>query len=442
MFIPEEANCKEGSALWNPATHTGLTASSSPESCRSCHGKIYDQWKESFHAKATTSPAFRGMATLFNFSAGPEDARECLNCHATDVQLSGDYEARWQAIMNDKPDTPGVTCTACHAIRDVDKDNHDLLVPVTMETVKAPFHNVERSTLFKKEVICSGCHDYNNSHAVQGDWERGAVCCNTNRDFRKTKMAKEGVSCQTCHMAPGLDKNPNAWKEALALRTGLKERLLRLVNLDRYWEKSEYLGHRFPGSHDADIVRSSVDAKLTLSSDKERITLKATLKATLKNLTGHSIPNGCPPRSRIFLHLWLEDEDGFEIDGKQVEYGINFKDKDGFEPAMVDKAVSRGFDHVLDAEKTGEVTASFDYPKDSTKITAKANLTYVYFVMPPPDAQNRMQQGLIHRIQAAATQKEKNFILNVEIPGRMAAMNRLVSAYKPVVIWHAEQKIK
>jgi len=416
--------------------HDGLTASSPPEACRSCHTTVYDKWKESFHAKATTSPAFRGMATLFNFGTGPQYARECLNCHATDVKLSGDYEARWQAIMDDKPDTPGVTCTACHAIRDVKKDNYDLLVPVTMKPVRTPFHNVERSPLFKKEVMCSGCHDYNNSHAVQGDWEQGVACCTTNRDFRKTKMAKEGVSCQTCHMAPGLDKNPDAWKTALNSRSSLKERLFRLVNLDRYVEKAPFKGHRFPGSHDAGVLKSAVETTF----DVEKTDNSARLRVTIKNLTGHSIPNGCPPRARIFLRLWLEDEDGFEIDSHEVEYGINFKDINSFEPAMVDTAVSRGFDHVLGAEKTTEVEARLELPDDASPVTAKASLTYVYFVMPPPEAQNRMQQGIIKRIQAS-TPEQKDFILNTEIPGRMAAMNRLASAYPPVLMWHAEQTL-
>jgi len=419
------------------AAHRGLTASSPPESCRSCHHDIYEQWKKSFHAKSTTSPAFRGMATLFNFSVGPKYARECLNCHATDVKLSGDYNARWQAILTDKPNTRGVTCTACHAIRDVDKDNYNPLIPVKMRAVRMPFHNVERSPLFKKGVMCSSCHDYNNSHAVRGDWERGVPCCTTNRDFRKTKMAKKGVQCQTCHMAPGLDKNPKAWKKALDAVTGFKERLMNLVGLSRYVENKPMPSHLFPGSHDPNLLKSAVDAHLDVKVMNEG---KVALQVNLKNLTGHSIPNGCPPRTRMFLRLWLEDADGFEIDSHQVEYGLNFKDKNGFEPAMVDAAVARGFVHVLEAEKTGVVKSVFDIPHDGTPVTAKASLTYVYFVMPPSEAQNRMQQGLIRRIRAGS-QKEKDFILNIEIPGRMAAMNRLASAYPPVVMWHAERTL-
>ncbi|MCW8884041.1 MAG: cytochrome c family protein [Cellvibrionaceae bacterium] len=416
--------------------HAKLTVTSPPEACQGCHENIFDEWKDSFHAKATTSPAFRGMFTLFDFSTQGQSVPECLNCHATDTKLSGDYEGMRQAILADEPNTRGVTCTACHAMRAV-KDIPELLVPAQISPVKLPMHNVERSDLFKKEVMCSACHDYNNSHAAKGDWEKGVACCDTNRDFRKTEMAKQGVTCQTCHMAPGLEEDPSAWKKALTASTSLKDRLLRLVNLDRYAEKREWTGHRFPGSHDAEMVKTAVETDFRVQQSHDQIAIQV----SLKNLIGHSIPNGCPPRARMFLRIWMEDEDGFEIDSHEVEYGFNFKDKDGFEPAMVEAAVSRGFDHVLEAESTDLVEVEFPIPEDEVPVITKASLTYTYFVMPPADAQNRMQQGLIRRIKAG-TPEEKDFILNTEIPGRMAAMNRLASAYPPVLMWHAEQELE
>jgi len=416
-------------------THAGLVASNPPESCQSCHSEIYDQWKDSFHAKATTSPFFRGVATLFNFSVGPKYASECLNCHATDVKLTGDSQARWQAILDDKPDTPGITCTACHAINNV-KDAPDISVPVKMTAIKAPFHNVENSPMFKKEVSCSSCHDYNNSHALQGDWKKGPACCTTNRDFRKTEMAKKGVSCQTCHMAPGLDKDPKAWQKALSSQGSIKNTLLGLVNLDRYAENKVFRGHRFPGSHDAEFLKTAVKTSFEVQRKKNKVLIRV----DLENLTGHSIPNGCPPRSRIFLRIWLEDADGFEVDSQQEEYGFNFKDKDGFEPVMVPTAVGRGFDHVLEAEAIEKVKAEFTIPSEDGPFTVKASLIYNYFVVPPPEAQNRVQQSIIRRIQAS-TPAQKDYILNVEIPKRMEAMNLLTSTYPPVLMWRAEQRL-
>jgi hypothetical protein len=305
-----------------------------------------------------------------------------------------------------------------------------------MTAVKTPFHNIENSTLFRKEVMCSGCHDYNNSHAVQGDWEKGVACCNTNRDFRKTEMAKQGVSCRTCHMAPGLDKDPKAWQKALTSRGSIKNTLLRLVNLSRYAENRELRGHRFPGSHDTEVLKTALETDFSVKQENDKVRLRV----TVKNLTGHSIPNGCPPRARVFLRMWLEDADGFEVDSYQQEYGFNFKDKDGFEPVMVPTAVARGFDHVLKAEATEDVRAEFTLPTEDGPFTVKASLIYNYFVIPPPEAQNRIQQGIIKRIQAS-TPAQRDEILNVEIPRRMAAMNVLTSTFPPVLMWQAEQRL-
>lgn len=416
--------------------HQGLSSSSPPESCKGCHTQIYDEWRDSFHAKATTSPAFRGMFTIFDFSTQGKAPAECLNCHSTDSKYRQNHEELRQAILEDRPNTPGITCTACHGITQVE-DIPDLMVPVENQPVTLPAHNVEKGELFKKSVMCSSCHDYNNAHAVGGDWQKGVPCCDTNRDFRRTEMAKRGVTCQSCHMASGLSENPKAWKNELSEQTSFKSTLMRWLNLEQYVEKKKWKGHRFPGSHDAPMLKSAFDIQLESTRDGDTVIANI----AIKNLTGHSIPNGCPPRTRIFLKVWLEDSDGFELDGKQVEYGINFKDKNGNEPAMVDTAVSRGFDQVFEAEKTDHqrfVLSMSD--ADEGQVYLKGSMTYVHFVMPPSDAQNRMQQGLIKRIKAG-TESEKDFILNTEIPGRMAAMNRLASAYNPIVIWQFKANV-
>ena len=440
IVVPIIAASEESTSIATSSTsspHEGLAITSSPETCQSCHSEIYDQWKVSFHAKATTSPAFRGMFTIFDYNTGGGYAEECLNCHATDVKLTGAYEPLRDAILRDEPDTPGVTCTACHAIRNVE-DVPDLLVPAELEEIKAtPFHNVNRSELFKKEVFCSACHDYNNSHAADGQWELGIACCDVSRDFRDTKMAERGVTCQTCHMAPGLENDPNAWKSALGGQGNFKDRLLDLLNLGRYVENKLLPNHRFLGSHDPAFTRTAVIASLEV---QEKGSDEIVAQVSIENLTGHSMPNGCPPRARIFLRVWLEDDDGFEIAGRQVEYGFNFVDREGFEPAMVDAAVGRGFDHVLEAESIDRTEHAFALSDDESVAVVKASLTYVHFVMPPSEAQNRMQQGIIKRIEAASP-KEKEFILNTEIPGRMGAMNRLASAYPPIVMWSAQKEI-
>lgn len=134
------------------------------------------------------------------------------------------------------------------------------------------------------------------------------------------------------------------------------------------------------------------------------------------------------------LKFWAEDENGREIFSGDKEYGFDFKDKDGNSPAMEDAAVGRAFDYVLQPEKVTEEVFSFAPPPRSKKLQLKATLTYIFFVFPPPHMVDRMQKGIIKRIQEAPTQAEKDKMLNEEIPARMTSMNVLQSAYPPIVM--------
>lgn len=134
------------------------------------------------------------------------------------------------------------------------------------------------------------------------------------------------------------------------------------------------------------------------------------------------------------LRFWAQDELGNQIFSDTKEYGLNFVDPSGNEPAMVDNVAGRGFEEVLEAEKTRRESFVFSRPDTSQALELKATLTYIFFVLPPPEAQNLMQQGIIARIQAAETQEEKDQILNEEIPARMQSMNVLATTYPPVTM--------
>lgn len=134
------------------------------------------------------------------------------------------------------------------------------------------------------------------------------------------------------------------------------------------------------------------------------------------------------------LRFWAQDEQGDELFSDTREYGFNFVDPSGNQPAMVDNVSGRGFEEVLEPETTRRELFVFSRPEGHQQIELKATLTYIFFVMPPPDAVNRMQQGIIARIQAAETQEEKNKILNEEIPARMRSMNVLATTYPPVIM--------
>jgi hypothetical protein len=141
------------------------------------------------------------------------------------------------------------------------------------------------------------------------------------------------------------------------------------------------------------------------------------------------------------LRFWAEDKDGFEVAFGLKEYGFNFLNNAGYEPTGVNDVKRRGFDYVIEAGKPTKESFGFSIPADTDIAALNATLTYIFFVTPPPEAKDRLQKGVIARIRAAKTQKEKDEILNVEIPARMNSMNTMESTYPPVVMAKVSRKI-
>ena len=134
--------------------------------CATCHHEIYDQWSEnSRHAVATTNKNFLKTrddvkgSFMLNIMMGEES---CYACH-------GSKEAN-----------EGVSCETCHgpAIPDI---------PI-METHEKKY-KPERSRL-REPDFCAKCHDlFPPLMAPYSDWQ-------------KSEAAKDGITCQGCHMEP------------------------------------------------------------------------------------------------------------------------------------------------------------------------------------------------------------------------------------------------
>ena len=133
------------------------------------------------------------------------------------------------------------------------------------------------------------------------------------------------------------------------------------------------------------------------------------------------------------LRFWAQDDEGNELFSDSWKYGFNFINNAGYEPGMVDDVAGRGFDQVLEADQITEERFAVPIAEAKGQVELHATLTYLFFVTPPPEAKDRMQQGIIARIQQASLE-ERERILNEEIPARMAAMNTLETTHAPVIM--------
>ena len=170
------------------------------ENCRTCHIDITDQWRTSPHARADrTANLLFGRMYFYSLKATRgATLTKCGPCHETISFVQNDFESPRLRDVNGE----GVTCSFCHAIDA--KGPADAVPPFELDlakysgTIRQPVpttaHKSGYSALYSSSEYCGGCHKYSNQY--------GVPISDTIGEWKKTKYAKQGVTCQSCHM-PG-----------------------------------------------------------------------------------------------------------------------------------------------------------------------------------------------------------------------------------------------
>ncbi len=211
--------------------------------CRDCHAEIYEQWSNnSRHAVATTAKSFLSFKDQFTGSF-------LLNT------MMG--ESMCYACHGSKSVNEGVNCETCHGPVPPG-------VPI-MEAHEQKF-SPGRAKMARPD-FCGACHVMKNPMSghymmtLQSEWE-------------SSPAAKDGVTCQGCHMAP-------------------REGGQRYHGFDTAVRKS--------GIYTGDLGVSDVTLEFP------------TLSMIVENrVMGHSIPAGGPTRT-LALEISCKDEQGREI---------------------------------------------------------------------------------------------------------------------------------
>jgi len=169
------------------------------QSCLSCHVDITQQWATSAHAQAD-----RKFNLLFGrmYFASLQETRgktmvKCAPCHETESYITNDFE-KMRPVSEE-----GVACVFCHSI--TGPGQKDAVPPVTIEigpyvgpirmAVTVKDHTSKYSALISKSEFCGSCHQYEN--------QNGILISDTFGEWKRSKYAKAGVTCQSCHMPGG-----------------------------------------------------------------------------------------------------------------------------------------------------------------------------------------------------------------------------------------------
>lgn len=331
--------------------------------CGTCHRDIYRMWRSSVHANAMEGVVFLSVFRDLQAREGPDAARICLSCHAPLFALNHDEKLEKQITWE------GVGCDACHSLVSVELSAGGAIQKFDPGPVKrgpirdamSMAHDVAYSELHTKALVCAGCHEFRNAD--------GVPIISTYSEWEQSAAAKEGHTCQTCHM--GLTR-------ANVVDPKVKRLEMSRVNL-----------HEVPGGHSIEQLHKALTVTMRPSRDANDLVLE--IQITNKG-AGHAVPTGMPGR-RIILAVDVRTSDGttasekrtyarllHDAAGKPIE-----RDGECFAPGVTlasDTRIGAGERRVetlrfpISPEATAQVTLRLNYehaptggPEDRTWLT-------------------------------------------------------------------------
>jgi hypothetical protein len=317
-----------------------------------CHEQIVDEWSVSAHRYAAMDTAFLAIQEVMGKQNGPESTRYCGGCHDPISLFSGTKNIFTENLTALDGYQEGVSCLACHAIRETDlKGNANYVITQPERYIfelregeaarflrdflirAYPEHHVESLSkrLFKTPDYCAACHkqfidqEVNNVGWVQLQ--------NQYDNWRKSRWNHPGdptktIECRECHMpltastdpasGDSLDYNraandkkhrshrfiaANQFMPALLKLPGAEEQ----ITLTEKWLRGEY---RIPEIEHKWATGPIVSLELVAperAAPGEPIQVKA---VATSNKVGHDFPTGPLDIIQSWIELVVADEQG------------------------------------------------------------------------------------------------------------------------------------
>jgi hypothetical protein len=263
-----------------------------PETCASCHGDFYQQWRQAMMSQAYTH--HWDEIEYFKLAVPHAEIDEkvagvkagCNGCHAPLAFLAGD-------VPPPRPEAgsranESVSCDLCHTVRGFSGDTpHNfnwISEPGRVKVgrkggVDSPHHESVQSDFITQAEFCGTCH---NEMSPYGVWVKS-----TQLEWKAGPYAAEGVRCHNCHI-------PRA--EGLSADMG---------------EPGLVAQHLFHGAHDPGKLAGAVE--LRVHPDERELPLDGSVVFTVQLFNakaGHKIPTGSVEDRIVWLHVTARDAEG------------------------------------------------------------------------------------------------------------------------------------
>ena len=252
-----------------------------PLVCSGCHPQHYDAWSKSYHAKSIRNAGFQALYLKYlsflkkeetkkalGRASNVEDLRQCLFCHAPQVQFASDSVVQhisdaiaagdWEKVRGAQ-----ISCVVCHSVTPDGKwastsfRGDGIFFGPFRDAVPQSMHKSQYSELHTRSEFCGICHSAGKFN----------VYCSLVYEQQKEADPTGRVTCQNCHM-----KGKDNTRVAIG---GKKNRTLH--------------DHTFPGGRFPEMWREAVDMDILAKrhgQDRIQVTVN------LKNKITHNIPDG------------------------------------------------------------------------------------------------------------------------------------------------------
>lgn len=272
-----------------PDGYTAQEAALEPSACGSCHAEQLADWSTSLHSQAMGPGLMGQLLDMAPHARGEQQA--CLRCHAPLAEQAdslvaeltqlaaavdgAETEADASAVNTSELNTSGqlhrqgLVCAACHVRQ------HQRFGPPRQDgshpdpAQPLPHNGWTASRAFQDSRFCAACHQFEPGEFALN----GKLLENTYEEWRVSRYAAEGVSCQQCHMPQRR--------------------------------------HQWRGIHDPAMVRSGVSIEADaprLSADEIHAQLRMTNSGT-----GHRFPTYVTPQ--VVMHGYQQTAAGERLAG-------------------------------------------------------------------------------------------------------------------------------
>ena len=353
-----------GCVAWSPRAED-LAKSlhfTSAEKCGVCHVDLYQQWQTSAHSRAAVDPVFWQFFQQAARDQKDLSAAACLTCHSPVGSVTKEFSVTGRVsfpVQLSAVGREGVTCDFCHTIQGGEYFGKNIGVGVyryghkgdtatkygTHADATTTEHATEVSPFLKNAEFCGICHKF--THPVSD-----TVWQDTYAEWKDGPYAKEGRTCQDCHMPTyagrGTIDGP--------LRTNLS-------------------AHVFPGSH-SDMIKKAATVSVWAGRKPKSLIRSLQVKALVSNSgSGHLMPTGIPGIRQMWLEVSVRNPNNVEVASRKSEFLIEILGADG-KPAMPWNAVNFGRDTRIAPRKSRETVFDVPLPAPGEPVEVKAVVYY------------------------------------------------------------------